>query len=172
MMKKYLSVLLSLLLLLSLAAGLSACKEEEVSPIPTLDLEAAAEKLSERGYTVDYVKYLNDEELLDIEGFLYAKKDDEQIWMYRCKSEKAAELRYELEALELEYRIDTVKQGLEYLEDILDELEDSLSSEEIADYENSIKRYKEALQKEENSFVGYDGCVVWRGTKTALEDTK
>lgn len=165
-------LLLSFFLLLAFVIGLSACKKEEAAPTPALDLEAAAAKLSEKGYAVDYEKDLHEEELPDAESFLYAKRDAEELWMYLCKSEKAAELRFELEKLELEYRIDTVKQGLEYLEDILEETADSLSSEEIADYENSIKRYKETLQKEENSFVGYDGCVVWRGTKTALEDTK
>ena len=47
-----------------------------------------------------------------------------------------------------------------------------LTEEEIAKYEDSIATYERELAAEENSFVGYDGCVVWRGTKTALEDTK
>lgn len=169
-MKKLLTGLLAIAMLLSCICIFSACSV----PKPELDLEKAAEALEDEGYNV----YYEDEEdgSLDfaMEERVVAHQDGgDYLIIIKFKSAASAKLYYKQVKEWDEFEQEAEKSYLEVMEHSLKTYEDNLSSDEIDELEDEIKDCKKSLKKNEEDYVvGRSGVYVWYGTKDAIEDSK
>lgn len=156
-------------MLFCFALSLSACGKEK----PELDIALAAERLEEEGYSVELENDPDDPDQAGLVIALAAYDDDEFLIMAECENTKVAKLMYKMFKDLMDFAEREVKREIEYYEDLLDELEDELSSTEIDDIEDTIKDLKKQLKTiEEDYAVGRDGKIVWYGTTDAIKDSK
>lgn len=157
-MKKLLSLLLVLVTMLAICTSLVACGGAK----PNLDFDSAKQNLAENGYSA-YVEdakggYFGEA----IEQRLIAHdEDDDYIYIYEFKDEKAAKLYYN------DAKIYYGKNSAEYkfYKHYLKKYGDDMTSDErkdVADY----------IEELENYVVGRSGKYVWYGTKDAVNATK
>ena len=173
-MKKYISLLLALLMLFCTVTALASCGKEK----PELNLKTAAKNLEKAGYEIHYE---DDDigEIFDLDlsfgavEYLEANDDDENfIGIAKFESEKIAKLFYKALKLELEDEIKYYEQNLEYYEAVLKKGEKSLSSDDIDDIKDYIKYCEEELELYETLTYGRDGDIIWVGTERAIKDSK
>lgn len=169
-MKKILSLSLALLLLFGCVLTLASCGGKD--PIPKLDLKDAAENLEEEGYRVYYYE---DEDELDVgekERFS-AYSDDDYISMIEYESEEFAEIEYKYLKKEQKDYIAYLKKEIKILENLLEELENNITSEELDELVGSLQYSKQELKRIEEEYVfGRDGTIVWYGSRHAVEAAK
>ena len=176
-MKKILTGLLALVMLMSSVFVLSSCSAEK----PELDLDDAKKALEEAEYDVTY------DEKYDEPGIvarLYARKgigeesewggydDYYRVYIYECEKSSTASLLYKQQKKELEMEIEYYKMEIKYLEHILDKYEDDMDSEEINECKDEIKEMKKELEELEDYVVGKSGKYVWYGDAKAIKATK
>lgn len=159
-MKKILSLLLVLVTMLAVCTSLVACS----GPKPTLDIDRAQQNLERNGYDV----YVRDGEDLGglvgaaIEARLSAHdEDDNEIYIYEFKDEKAAKLYYN------DVKIYYGKNSAEYkfYKRYLKKYGDDMTRDERKDVAEYIEELEEYV-------CGRSGKYVWYGTKDAVNATK
>ena len=188
-MKKIITTLLALAMILSCVLVLSSCSISIFAPKPELDLEDAAENLEDADYSVSYI---DDTDELDVgmEEMLYASEvidredfDDEEeyyealdarnyITIVVYSSKKTADIAYQNAKAELDYEIKSTKLEIKSIQHTLDEYEGDLEDEQIEYYEEKLESLEKALDQLNNTVVGKKGATVWYGTKGAIEDSK
>ncbi len=174
-MKKILSLVLALMMLVGGVLALSSCGKKVE---PNLDLAAAKTKLEAAEYTVSLV---DKKEELDpgIAKQFRAYKDggeetdDQYIYIVEYKDKKLAKLYFEETKAQIDYQIASLKAEIEIMEKTLELYEAEMQSEDINELKDEIKELKEDLTDyEENYTIGIDGCFVWYGTVKAAEASK
>ena len=178
-MKKFIAILLVVLMTVSCAVVLSSCdmnskkdKDDEKpskTPTPELDIDEAKENLKDAGYEVgiDYDSNLPDG---CYEGLWGENDEDEWIYIYYFEDEDYASDYYDKFIEEHEHCIEELK---EEIEDIKLELkDDSLDNDEKKELEGSLEWYEEYLEMYQNTIIGKKDARVWAGTKQAIKDSK
>ena len=167
-MKKILSMLLALVMLVTCFMALSAC-----APRPYLkDLEEAAENLEDADY---FATYTDDEDNLGVgvvERLSAYDDDDNYLYVIVYASNKLASLSYEELKAELEAEKESTKREIERIKHILKKFDGELKSDEIDEYEDELKDLEEELEEYKNFVIGKSGKTVWYGTKDAIKDSK
>jgi len=169
-MKKILTVLLAMAMLLGCVAVLASCTKQ--GPKPNLDLEDAADVLEDEDYSVVYV---DDEDDLDpgMVETLTAYDDDNYLYVIKFASSATAKLYYEEIKLEYDYNLESTKLEIKSKEHTLKKYDDDLENAEIDEIEDDIKDLeKEIKEMEEEACFGRSGKYVWIGTKDAVKDSK
>ena len=165
-MRKFLSLSLALLLLLGGVLMLGSCGEKD--PIPELDFDEAVENLEEEGYYV-----WRDDEYAEEEESFYAYLKDDYISVTEYKSEEIAKLAYKNLKQEKKEMISHLKDQIDILEDLYDELKDSLSGDDLDELKDEIRYCEKQLEKyTEDYVIGRDGKIVWYGTRRAIKDSQ
>ena len=164
-MKKLLTGLLALLMLVSSVFVLSSCAKK-----PELDLEDAKEALEDAEYIVYYE---DDTESTGVEEMLSARKDEYDITIIKFEKASTAKLAYQELKLEREYEIESLKLEIKSTKHMLSKYEKDLSSSEIDNYEDEIKEMEKKLEElQKETVIGRSGKYVWTGDLKALEATK
>ena len=167
-MKKILSTLLALVMLVTCFMALSAC-----APRPYLkDLEEAAENLEDADY---FATYTDDEDYLgvgEVERLTASDDDDNMLYVVVYASNKLANLSYEELKASLEAEKESTKREIERIKHILKKFDDELESAEIEKYEDDLEELEEELEEYKNFVIGKSGKTVWYGTKDAIKDSK
>lgn len=168
-MKKIVSLILALVMALGCTLALTSCGDS-----PELDFNKAKLNLEALDYFVTV--YENEdvlrEEYIGANKALYAKKDDEKLYIAEFENSSSAKLYVEKYELELERKIEYAELEIEYYEHLLDEYAGQLDSEDIDDYNDEIKELKKDLEEYENEVVGRSGNIAWYGTKAAVEASR
>ena len=159
-MKKILSLLLVLVTMLAVCSSLVACGGAK----PNLDFDSAKQNLEENGYSAhveDGEEYGGYRGAATEQRLFAYDKDDNYIYIYEFKDEKAAKLYYN------DAKIYYGKNSAEYkfYKYYLKKYGDDMTSDErkdVADY----------IEELENYVVGRSGKYVWYGTKDAVNATK
>ncbi len=164
-MKKIISALLVFVMLLGCVFTLASCGDK-----PEMDLEKAKKNLEDAEYNVSYDD--DNDSSPEIEKSLYAYHDEDEISITVYNDTKSARLAYDRSKMEKEFGVQAIEQQIKLMEHYLDEYKDDLSSEEIDEFEDTIKECKKQLEDADNYIIGRSGKTVWEGTKTAIEASK
>ena len=171
-MKKILSLLLALVMLVTCFMALSAC-----APRPYLkDLEEAAENLKDAKYDVYYSD--KEDELKKWYGFGVVEAldaddaDDNELVVVVFETSKLARLHYEEKKLAMEYSKDSLEQNIKKVKHILKKYGDDLKSAEEDYYKELLEQYEEQLDMLKDVVIGISGKTVWYGTKDAIKASK
>ena len=169
-MKKLFMKLISGLLALVCIVSIAGCSS------PKLNIRDAEDALRAKDYEVE-IEYEETEidglELL--EKSLYAERGDAWIEIYEFKDKKTAKLYYETQKATFDNAVKVAEEWIDFYEYILDEYQDTLSSDEIDDIEDEIKEYKKELEelKEEFECIGINGKYLWCAShKDVIDDAK
>ena len=164
-MKKLLTGLLALLMLLSSVFVLSSCAKK-----PDLDLEDAKDALEDADYIVYYE---DDSDTTSIEEMLSARKDEYSLTIIKFEKSSTAKLAYQELKMEHEYEIEALKLEIKSTKHMLSKYEKDLSSAEIDSYEDDIKEMEKELEElQKETVIGRSGKYVWTGDLKAVEATK
>lgn len=167
-MKKIIKPLIASIAVVMFAATFVAC-----SPSPSLNFDDAKSRLEARGYSVTTS---NNSDLY--EWSLNAIKIDEAdgthiIMILKYKEAERAQLLYEAQELERDYKVDKLELELKELQ--LKQKYDDLSEKEKEELQDDIYEKESELKKvkEESKLFGKSGKIVWIASdKQAIEDTK
>ena len=172
-MKKFLATMLAILMLATCALTAVSCAK------PEMDFAKIEEKFKDDekimvSYTKDADKLdPNEEETLTLYKMPENEDDDaEYLYMIRYKDTKSAKLAYEEIKASIEYQKEAIKREIKTIENLLDQYEDKLSSDEIDEYNDEIKDLKEDLEEMDGYSIGRSGKVVWYGNESMVEATK
>ena len=170
-MKKIISALLVLVMLIGCALTLTSCAK------PELNFEKAKANLEAAGYDVEYsakAEELKSFGCLGLVEALEAENDDgEEIVIAKFDKTKTAKLYIKEQEMSKERQIEYIKYEIKAAEHMVKTYKDELSADEIKDYNEKIEEAKEALEAMKEDFiVGRSGKTVWYGTKAAVEASK
>lgn len=186
-MKKVISFLLILLMVISCAVAISSCdkksskdkdvKKTEKTPTPELDFEVAEENLREAGYGVYY--YGPENNFMGASEGLYAVQEqnpsddtyfNDHLYIFVFESNDIASHCYDEFKYDIDDEIAELKEEIaEYKEDLKD---DGIDSEDKLYLQKEIALLEEELEMYENYVVGKKDNCVWYGTKQAIKDSK
>jgi len=169
-MKKILTVLLAMAMLLGCVAMFASCGNQ--GPKPKLNLEDAADALEDEDYSVHYE---DDEDNLGagVVESLSAYKDDDGLYITKYASSATAKLYFEKFKFQYEMQIKSIKLQIKEKEHLLKKYEDDLDNDDIDDLEDDIKDLEKELEElEDEACFGRSGKYVWYGTKDAIKDSK
>ena len=172
-MKKILTGLLALVMLMSSVIVLSSCAKK-----PELDLEDAKKALEEAEYSVNYVE---DSGEPGVVAYLSARKqiesDDEwdyyTVYIVECEKSSTASLLYKNMKMEYDQQIESLKMEIKVNKHMLKTYEKDMKSDEIKELEDDIKDLEKELEEYKKDYViGKSGKYVWYGDAKAIEATK
>ena len=166
-MKKFLSLLLALLLLFCSLSVFTACSKEKM---PELNFLVAGRNLTE----ADYIVYMDQGYFLGegVKHDLRAGRGDDSIQIVEYESKRIAKIEYKRLKSEHDARIAYWDQEIELKEALLLELAPLLSRSEKEAFEKEIDSLKKLLEQEKSILYGRDGVYVWFGTQRAIDVTK
>ena len=166
-MKKFLSLLLALLLLFCSLSVFTACSKEKV---PELNLFIAGRNLTE----ADYIVYMDQGYFLGegVKHDLRAGRGDDSIQIVEYESKRIAKIEYKRLKGEHDARIRYWDKELELKEALFAELKDTLTYIETQEFKKEIESLKTLLKQEKSILFGRDGAYVWFGTQRAIDVTK
>ena len=137
---------------------------------PELNMKSAKKALKDADY--DVYLYEDDLEFGMVKRLRADNDDDDGLYIIEYEDEELAKMAYEETRAQIIYSFTVAKISADNVEHILAEYEDTLTSKQSDDYKQKLKDYKKQLKKFNEEFVlGRDGCIVWYGTKTAIEDS-
>ena len=164
-MKRLLTILLALLMLVSSVFVLSSCAQK-----PKLNLEKAEEALKDNDY---YVSYDDDSSSTGVAEALYAYKDDHKLVIMKFEKSSTAKIAYEQLKMEYEHEIESMEMEIKAAKHTLKTYEDDMKSDEIKALEDEIKDLEKELEETKEDYVfGRSGKYVWYGDAKAIEDSK
>ena len=169
-MKKILTALLALAMLLGCVAVFASCGNQGTKP--NLDLEEAAEALEDEDYNVTYSDDEDDLSVGVVEQ-LYASNGDDYLRVVKYASAATAKIAYEELKLQMETEIEYMELEIKRIEHILKKYDDDLDSDEVDDYEDDLKDLEKELKKTKKDYCyGISGKYVWAGTSDAAKDSE
>lgn len=166
-MKKIFLRLITGMLAVVCLLGLVACK-------PRLDIFEAKKNLERAEY---YVEIIDGEEIgeFGVEEILYAEDGDEHLQIVYFEKVSLAKKYFKNQKLELKNEIAEVEAEIEYRELVLRKYDKKMSNDEINEYEDQTKLYREELEDLEELLkkgIGRKGKCVWIGTKKAIKASR
>jgi mevalonate kinase len=170
-MKKIISALLVLVMLIGCALTLTSCAK------PELNFEKAKANLEKAGYDVKYsakASELKSFGYLGLVEALEAENDDgEEIVIAKFDKTKTAKLYIKEQEMSKDRQIEYIKYEIKAMEHMLRTYEEQYSADEIKELNEERKEAKEALEAMKEEFiVGRSGKTVWYGTKAAVEASR
>ena len=164
-MKKFLTLMLAVLMLVSSVVVLSSCGAK-----PKLNLEKAEEALKDNDYMVSYSDDIDE---AGIEETLSAYKKDDSLVIVKFAKSSTAKLYYQQMKMELDYEIESIELKIKTTKHMLDKYEKDLDSDEIDELEDELKELEKELEETKEDYViGRSGKYVWYGTEDAIKDSK
>ena len=164
-MKKFLTLMLAVLMLVSSVVVLSSCGAK-----PKLNLEKAEEALKDNDYMVSYSDDIDE---AGIEESLSAYKKDDSLMIVKFAKSSTAKLYYQQMKMELDYQLESIKLEIKTTKHLLAKYEKDMKSDEIKGLEDELKDLEKELEEFEETYViGRSGKCVWYGTVDAIKDSK
>ena len=168
-MKKFLSLLLAVVMILGCTLTLSSCFSF-LAAKPEMDLEDAMENLEDEDYVVAYD---DDSEDPGYEEYLYARsEDDDSLTVVVFSDKKLANMYYDELKAQLKYQKEYIELEIKYTEYMLENYKKEFDSDDIDEMKDELKDLKKQLKKLDEMVVGKKGTTVWYGTESAIEDSK
>lgn len=165
-MKKILSSILVFIMLVGCVFTLASCSR------PELDLATAKVNLEAKGFTVFLqTKDLDEGEVQKLTAYdgLYPG-EGQYLYVVVYDNTKTAKIMLEQFEIQKKQGKENLEYEIELTEHLLKTYRDELSTSEIADYEDDIKEYKDALDTFDDEFIlGRKGKTIWYGTKLAID---
>lgn len=172
-MKKFLALILASVMILGSMLAFTSCKEKA----PALNYDDAKEALEDAGYSF----YEDEEESEDpvyeakLQAFRHEDEESDRLEIYWFENEAVAKLYYKGIKMEKEQQIEQIEFEIKFLKKCKKEHKNDYRSTEMEELDDEIKELKNELKiiknDKEVSF-GIDGNVVWKGTNTAIEDSR
>lgn len=170
-MKKILAIVLSAVMLMGAMLTLTSCDLFGGGPKP--DVKMSMKKMAAALEDEDYEVQTQKEPSPGVKQALYARNEDgDYLYITWYEDAALAKLEYEQMKLQDEYDEKEAKLELKAMKKYLDLYEKDLEDEVLEEYEEELEEAEEALEEDDDYCFGRKGNVTWKGTKSAVEDSK
>lgn len=173
-MKKTLSLLLALVMIISCMFAITSCGGGNQGPKPELDLKDAEDNLEDEDYNVMSYDDPDDISEIGVEEKLYAIDEDyeESLTILVFIDSKTAKKYYDANIGMIELQKQALEDQLAWYEYVVKNLEDEVDDDDIDNAEDRIESLEDQLKELDEMCYGISGKTVWQGTEKAVKASK